>query len=87
MECTLSILTVRVRSMNPKLDAMSKHVKPLTPKQIACSSRMLDIDFNDIPDLDNDFWRNAALIEPDRNEQATLLVKRSFESRERAKGK
>ena len=65
---------------------MSKHDKPLTPKQIAAAKDQ-DIDFNDTPELDDDFWWNAALIEPDRNEQATLRVKRSFESHERAQGK
>ena len=56
---------------------MSKHDKPLTPRQIA-AARDQDIDFSDIPELDDDFWRNAELVEPDRTEQVTLRVKRSL---------
>lgn len=55
---------------------MRKHDKPLTPRQIA-AARDQDIDFSDIPELDDDFWRNAELVEPDRTEQVTLSVKRS----------
>ena len=55
---------------------MRKHDKPLTPKQIAAAKDQ-DIDFSDIPELDDDFWRNAELVEPDRTEQVTLRVKRS----------
>ena len=55
---------------------MKKHDKPLTPRQIA-AVKDHDIDFSDIPELDDDFWRNAELVEPDRTEQITLRVKRS----------
>ena len=55
---------------------MRKHDKPLTPRQIA-AARDQDIDFSDIPELDDDFWRNAELVEPDRTEQVTLSVKPS----------
>lgn len=55
---------------------MRKHDKPLTPRQIA-AARDQDIDFSDIPELNEDFWRNAELVEPDRTEQVTLRVKRS----------
>ena len=55
---------------------MRKHDKPLTPRQIAAAKDQ-DIDFSDIPELDDDFWRNAELVEPDRTEQVTLRVKRS----------
>ena len=65
---------------------MSKHDKPLTPKQIAVAKDQ-DIDFSDIPELDDDFWRNAELVEPDRTEQVTLRVKRSVLAYFRAPGK
>lgn len=68
-ECTFSILTVRVRSRTHK-NAMRKHDKPLTPRQIA-AARDQDIDFSDIPELDDEFWRNAELVEPDRTEEVT----------------
>ena len=65
---------------------MRKHDKPLTLRQIAAAKDQ-DIDFSDIPELDDDFWRNAELIEPDRTEQITLRVKRSVLAYFRAPGK
>ena len=46
-----------------------------------------DIDFSDIPELDETFWRRAALIEPDLTEQITLRVKRSVLAYFKAPGK
>lgn len=65
---------------------MRKHDKPLTPKQIAAAKDQ-DIDFSDIPELDDNFWRNAELVEPDRTEQVTLRVKHSVLAYFRASGK
>ena len=65
---------------------MGKHDKPLTPGQIA-AVRDQDIDFSDTPELDEDFWRNAELVEPDRTEQVTLRVKRSVPSVKEAQRK
>ena len=65
---------------------MGKHDKLLTPGQIA-AVRDQDIDFSDIPELDEDFWRNAELVEPDRTEQATLRVKHSVPSVKEAQRK
>ncbi|MXZ27334.1 MAG: BrnA antitoxin family protein [Gammaproteobacteria bacterium] len=65
---------------------MKKHDKPLTTRQIAAAKDQ-DIDFSDIPELDDDFWRNAELVEPDRTEQITLRVKRSVLAYFRASGK
>ena len=45
------------------------------------------IDFDDIPELDEGFWREAELVEPDRTEQITLRVKRSVLDHFRAPGK
>ena len=65
---------------------MRKYDKPLTPRQIAAVKDQ-DIDFSDIPELDDKFWRNAELVEPDRTEQITLRVKRSVLAYFRASGK
>ena len=89
----LSLSTVLVRSRTPKsatsapvrLATMTKHDKPLTPTQIAAVKDQ-DIDFSDIPELDDEFWRNAELVEPDRTEQITLRVKRSVLAYFRASG-
>ena len=55
---------------------MKKYKKPLTANEIA-SMRDEDIDFSDIPELDESFWRNAELVEPDTTEQITMRIKRS----------
>jgi len=43
---------------------MKRHDKPLTSKQIA-ATKDADIDFSDIPELDETFWKDAELVEPD----------------------
>lgn len=65
---------------------MSRYDRPLTVEQIA-AVKDRDIDFSDIPELDDDFWRNAVLVEPDRTEQVTLRVKRSVLAYFKAPGK
>ncbi len=35
------------------------------------------IDTSDIPDLDEDFWANSEIVEPEGTEQVTLRIKRS----------
>ncbi len=46
-----------------------------------------NIDFSEIPELDETFWQQAKLIEPDLTEQITLRVKRSVLTYFRASGK
>ena len=36
-----------------------------------------DIDFSDIPELDEEFWQNAEWVEPDKTQHLTLRVKES----------
>ncbi|MCZ0954980.1 MAG: hypothetical protein OXJ56_20620 [Rhodospirillaceae bacterium] len=55
---------------------MTEYDKPLTPQQIP-AVKDENIDFSDIPELDEQFWSNASLVEPDRTEQITMRVKRS----------
>ena len=55
---------------------MRRFDKPLAPEQIA-AVKDEDIDFSDIPELDEAFWREAELVEPDHTEQITMRVKRS----------
>ena len=43
---------------------MKKYDRPLTPEEIA-NLKDEDIDFSDIPELGEDFWRHAELIRPD----------------------
>ena len=50
---------------------MSRYAKPLTPAQIA-ATKDEDIDFSDIPELDETFWRGAKLVEPDADHAAAV---------------
>ena len=65
---------------------MSEYNRPLTPAQIA-ATKDENIDFSEIPELDETFWRQAELIEPDLTQQITLRVKRSVLAYFRAPGK
>ncbi|MCY4128830.1 MAG: BrnA antitoxin family protein [Gammaproteobacteria bacterium] len=65
---------------------MTKYDRPLSPSEIR-AIRDEDIDFSDIPELDETFWQNAELVKPDRTEQITLRIKRSVLDHFRATGK
>lgn len=65
---------------------MSEYDRSLTPAQIA-ATKDENLDFSDIPELDETFWRQAELIEPDLTEQITLRVKHSVVAYFRAAGK
>ena len=65
---------------------MNKYDKPLTPAQIA-ATKDEDIDFSDILELDETFWREAKLVKPDLTEQVTMRIKRSVLDYFRAPGK
>ena len=65
---------------------MSGYRKALEPTEIAAVKEAA-IDFEDIPEMDDAFWREAELVEPDRTEQITLRVKRSVLDHFRAPGK
>ena len=45
------------------------------------------IDYSDIPELTDDFWANAKLIEPEGTQQVTLRVKKSVLDAYKATGK
>ncbi len=53
-----------------------RYDRPLTPEQIAAVEDE-SIDFSDIPELDEEFWDRAELVEPDRTDQITMRIKRS----------
>jgi uncharacterized protein (DUF4415 family) len=46
-----------------------------------------DIDYSDIPELDEDFWQNSEWVEPEGTQQVTLRVKKSVLETYRATGK
>jgi len=45
-----------------------------------------DIDYSDIPELDENFWANAKLVEPDTTQHVTLRIKKSVLEHFKAKG-
>ena len=63
-----------------------RYDSPLAPEQIA-AVKDEDIDFSDIAELDEDFWKRAELVEPDRTDQITIRVKRSVLAYFKAPGK
>ena len=65
---------------------MNEYDRPLIPAEIA-ATKDESIDFGDIPELDEAFWRQAKLVEPDLTEQVTLRVKRSVLTYFKASGK
>ena len=58
---------------------VNRYGKPLTPAGIA-SVEDAEIDFDDIPELDADFWREAEPVAPGRTER----IDREPERRARA---
>lgn len=65
---------------------MPKYDKELDPSELNALNDE-DIDFGDIPELDETFWANAKLVEPDRTEQITLRIKHSVLDHFRSSGK
>ena len=45
-----------------------------------------DIDYSDIPELDESFWTNAKLVEPDTTQHVTLRIKKSVLAHFKAQG-
>ncbi len=63
-----------------------RHDRPLTLEELA-QVKDEDIDFSDIPELDEWFWKNARLVEPEGTQQITLCVKKSVLESYKAAGK
>ncbi|WP_149541475.1 BrnA antitoxin family protein [Siccirubricoccus phaeus] len=55
-------------------------------KELAARSDS-QIDYSEIPELDESFWKNARLASPDRTQPVTLRVKRSVLEAYKAQGK
>lgn len=65
---------------------MTRYAKPMTLAEIG-AVRDEDIDFSDIPELGESFWREAEFVSPDQTERITLRVKRSVLDHFRSQGK
>ena len=55
---------------------MSALKSPLEPGKIP-ALKDEDLDLSEIPELDETFWQEASLVEPDRTEQISLRIRRS----------
>ncbi|OAM79949.1 BrnA antitoxin family protein [Devosia elaeis] len=60
--------------------------RPLTQEELL-ALKDEDIDFSDIPELDEEFFKNALLVYPDGTTPVTLRVKRSVLEAFKAGGK
>jgi uncharacterized protein (DUF4415 family) len=63
-----------------------RYAGPLSPEQLAAMPDS-DIDYSDIPELDETFWKDATLIEPEGTQQVTLRVKKSVLEAYKSTGK
>jgi uncharacterized protein (DUF4415 family) len=63
-----------------------RYKKELGIKELA-AIKDKDIDYSDIPRLDDRFWKSAKLIEPENTQQVTLRVKKSVLEAYKATGK
>lgn len=55
---------------------MAKHEKPLSPEQLR-ALKDEDIDFSDIPETDEAFWRSAELAGGGRAKRIALRLRRA----------
>ena len=60
--------------------------KPLSLKELAVRPDS-EIDYSDIPELGDEFWKGAELVEPDRTQPVTLRVKQSVIDAYKSTGK
>ena len=60
--------------------------EPMTSDEMV-AIRDGDIDYSDIPELDEAFWANARLVEPDKTRPVTLRIKSSVLDYFKAGGK
>lgn len=63
-----------------------RYDRPMTLDELAAVTDA-EIDFSDIPELDETFWTNAMRVEPDRTQSVTLRIKRSVLDAYKAQGK
>ena len=54
---------------------MTKYTKPLAARETALLPER-EIDYSDIPELDEEFWQNAVLVLPLTKERITLRLDR-----------
>lgn len=60
--------------------------RPMTLDEMA-NAKDEDIDYSDIPELGDEFWKTAVLVAPESTQQVTLRVKKSVLEAYKATGK
>ena len=81
------IISAQPMPMAQKGNAMKKRYdKELSIAELA-AMKDEDIDYCDIPELDDEFWKNARVVDPDRTTPVTLRVKKSVLEVYKAQGK
>jgi len=83
---TKAVLTADGKVLIEQPDGSFKYAVSKTDTARLKAMKDKDIDYSDIPELDDDFWANAELIEPDITEQVTLRLKKSVLSYFKSKG-
>ena len=63
-----------------------RYRRPLTLEEIG-EVKDEDIDFSDIPELGDDFWEHAKVVEPDRVERVAQRIRRAVLDFFRGSGK
>ena len=63
-----------------------RYEKELSIEELA-AMKDEDIDYSDIPELGEEFWKNAIVVYPDRTTPVTLRVKKSVLEIYKAQGK
>jgi uncharacterized protein (DUF4415 family) len=63
-----------------------RYTKELSIEELA-ALKDDDLDFSDIPELGEEFWKNAKLVMPEKTEQITLRVKASVLEAYKSTGK
>lgn len=66
---------------------MKKHYDSSISAEEIAAIKAREIDFSDIPELGDEFWKNARLVEPDRTKSVTLRVRQSVLDAYKAEGK
>ncbi len=73
----------------PTIRKKREDLAPMPKKRIEALKAISDenIDFSDIPELDDEFWENAEWVEPDKTLPLTIRVKESVLEYFKAGGK
>ena len=61
--------------LTERKEMMTKQNEAFTHEQLAAIQDS-DLNFSDLPELDNSFWKKAEMVEPDNAENRTTTVRK-----------